>query len=100
MRSRTVYVSGYGTLARYQQQLIYDKVLPTTDPRAIPTTDPFQQQILHSTTDPAKPATLFPPTHPGSFELVRRANYNYFKASDKCQASLNSGLTLVILDRT
>ena len=33
-------------------------------------------------------------------EVVLRANYNYFKPSDKCQASLNSGLTLTILDWT
>jgi len=27
------------------------------------------------------------------------ANYKHFNPSDKCQTSLNSGLTLVILDR-
>jgi len=31
---------------------------------------------------------------------VIRANYNYFKPSDKCQASLNSGLTFMIHGRT
>ena len=31
---------------------------------------------------------------------VCRANCNYFKPSDKCQASLNSGLTFMIHGRT